>query len=303
MDLTPRLLEQFVVLAEERHFGRAAERLSMSQPPLSQALQRLERQLGVPLLVRSTRAVRLTPAGEAFAQDARRLLDAQASAVERARRIAHGAEGELQLGYVSGLAHAFLPRLLREARQHLPGLRLHLHQNLSSELVASVRSGFLDLAFVRGPVADADGVDLQDLGSERLVVALPEEHSLAGRDILRLDDLVDEDFALPSLTALAALAEQVSAACRAVGFTPRELARADSLSGLLAGVAAGGAVALVPEQVGASRPAGVVFRPLEDPTGFLAVATFAATRDHQKDPAVLRLLDLLESFDDAGRGE
>ncbi|WP_223281096.1 LysR family transcriptional regulator [Streptomyces antnestii] len=295
MDLTQRVLEQFVVLAEERHFGRAAERLSMSQPPLSQAIQRLERRLGVRLVERSTRAVRLTPAGEAFAQDARHLLQAQHAAVERARRIAHGTEGELHLGFVSGLAHAFLPRVLRAAQNQLPGLRLHLHQNASVELAAMVRSGRLDLAFVRGPLADADALDLHPLAVERLAVALPEGHPLAHHASLRLSDLATEDFALPSLTALAGLAEQVTSACRAAGFAPRDAARADSLPGLLSHVAAGNCVCLVPEQVRESALPAVAFRTLKDTSGNLALSILAATRAGQDDPAVRRILALLET--------
>lgn len=292
MDLTTRLLEQFVVLAEEEHFGRAAERLSMSQPPLSQAIQRLERGLGVRLLERSTRAVRLTAAGAAFARDARHLLEAQQAAVGRARRIADGAEGELHLGFISGISYTFLPRVLRLTRDRFPGLRLHLHQNTSAELASMVRSGRLDLAFVRGPLADPDGLDLRTVAAERLAVALPAGHPLAERATLRLTDLAGENFSLPSLTALAGLAEQVAAACRAAGFAPRDGARADSLPGLISHVAAGSCVCLVPEQVPAGALPGVVFRTLETTRrdDDLALTVVAAVRAGQRDPAVERVL-------------
>ncbi|MFD9960681.1 LysR substrate-binding domain-containing protein [Amycolatopsis sp. NPDC058986] len=304
MDLTTRLLEQFVVLAEEEHFGRAAERLSMSQPPLSQAIQRLERALGVRLLERSTRAVRLTAAGAAFARDARHLLEAQQAAVGRARRIAHGTEGELHLGFISGITYTFLPRVLRLTRHRFPALRLHLHQNTSVELASMVRSGRLDLAFVRGPLADPDGLDLHEVAAERLAVALPADHPLAERTALRLADLAGESFALPSLTALAGLAEQVTAACRAAGFAPRDGARADSLPGLISHVAAATCVCLVPAQVQTGALPGVVFRTLETtrPQGHdddaggtddLTLTIIAATRAGQRDPAVHRVLALL----------
>ncbi|QKV96213.1 LysR family transcriptional regulator [Streptomyces sp. NA02950] len=295
MDLTQRVLEQFVVLAEERHFGRAAERLSMSQPPLSQAVQRLERRLGVTLLERSTRTVRLTPAGDAFAHDARHLLEAQNAAVERARRIAHGTEGELHLGFISGLAYTFLPGVLRLSRAHLPDLRIHLHQHSSAELVSRVRSGTIDLAFVRGPLADTDALTLRAIEGERLCVALPATHPLADREQLRLADLAHEDVALPSLTALAGLAEQVVTACRAEGFAPRDAARADSLSGLLSHVAAGHCVCLVPEQVRSGALPGVTFRSLADTdtSGHLTLSVLAATRAGHDDPAVRRILGLL----------
>lgn len=295
IDLSARMLEQFVVLAEERHFGRAAERLSMSQPPLSQAIQRLERRLGVTLIERSTRSVRLTSAGEAFARDASHLLQAQRAAVERARRIGRGNEGELHLGFVSSLAYGFLPGLLRAAHSRLPGLRLQLHQNSSADLTARVRSGRLDLAFVRGPVADPSGLDLRPVGSERLAVALPEGHPLADRASLGLADLADEGFVLPSLATLAHLAERVTAACRAAGFIPRDVARADSLPGLISQVAAGYGVCLVPEEVRNGALGLAVFRTLAD-TGendHLSLSIIAATRSGSNDPAVRRVLALL----------
>ncbi|MEU5852718.1 LysR substrate-binding domain-containing protein [Saccharopolyspora shandongensis] len=295
IDLTQRVLEQFVTLAEERHFGRAAERLSMSQPPLSQAIQRLERRLGVSLIQRSTRSVELTPAGEAFAHDARHLLQAQDAAIERTRRIADGTEGELHLGFIGGLAYTFLPRVLRAAHDQLPRVRLHLHQHYSAGLAAMVRSGELDVAFVRGPLADPEGLTLHTITTEQVAVALPETHPLAQRPSLCLADLATENFALPSQATLTDLAEQVMAACRAAGFAPRDAARADSLPGLLSHVAAGNCVCLVPEQVCDGALPGVTFRTFEGTPQTPILSVLAAIRAGREDPAVNRLLELLSA--------
>jgi DNA-binding transcriptional LysR family regulator len=293
MELTQRILQQFVVLAEEQHFGRAAERLAISQPPLSQAIQRLERGLKVQLLDRSSRGARLTPAGRAFAEDARRLLDAQDAAVDRARRIADGREGELRLGFIGSLGYDLLPRLLRRSHADLPGLRLHVSLHPSAELAGMLLSGALDLALVRLPVTGSEQLTVQRLGVERLVAALPEGHPLAAEPALDLRDLADQEFALPKPSALPGLAEQVALACAQAGFTPRPLGQADDLPGLLGFVAAGLCLALVPEQVRCLPVPGVIYRPLRGDSPYLESTVAALHRADGQDAAVRRLLEIL----------
>ncbi|KOV60558.1 LysR family transcriptional regulator [Streptomyces sp. MMG1121] len=290
MELTQRMLQQFVVLAEEQHFGRAAERLAMTQPPLSQAIQRLERGLGAALFDRIGRGVRLTPAGSAFAEDARRLLEAQAAAVERARRIARGHEGELRIGFISSLGYGFLPRLLRRTHAELPGLRLHLSQHPSAELVDMVHTGALDLALVRLPVTGTAGLTVRHIGVERLVAAVPEHHVLAARPSLGLRELAEHAFALPRPGALPGLARQVALACAQAGFTPRPLGRADDLPGLLSYVAAGLCLALAPEQVRSLGLSGVTYRPLHGDGTHLETTVAAVHRPDGHDAAVEQIL-------------
>ncbi|AJC60901.1 MULTISPECIES: LysR substrate-binding domain-containing protein [Streptomyces] len=296
MDLSKRLLEQFLAVAEEKHFGRAAESLSMSQPPLSQAIQRLERGLGVTLLERgpsSPRGVRLTPAGTAFATEARRLLDSQSAAIERVRRVAHGLEGDVRVGYVSILSHRHLPWLLRATAEELPGLRVHLHQDSTATLAEMLRAGTLDLAFVRDPSPLSDDLAVRDFAVERIVAALPHEHRLAGADAIALTDLRDEDFVLPSGDALPSLAQQAQLACRDAGFTPRCRAGADDLTGLLGYVAAGLCVSLLPEDLRDFPIPGIAFVPLRGSSPHLET-TIAAVHRPDADAAVLRLLDLIQ---------
>ncbi|MER7848385.1 LysR family transcriptional regulator [Kitasatospora sp. NPDC096077] len=291
MELTPRLLEQFVVLAEERHFGHAAQRLSMSQPPLSQAIQRLERGLGVLLLERTSRGVRLTAAGAAFAADAKRLLEAQESAVARVRRIARGAEGTVRLGYVSSLGYWHLPQLLALAAREAPGLDLVVRQRGSAELAEQVRQGAVDLALVRLPVSDRTELEVREVAEERTVLAVPVGHPLAGAASVPLARLRDEEFATADEAAVPRIRELIGAACREAGFEPRIRARAEDLTSMLGHTAAGVCVAFVPERVAAPGHARVCFVPVEG--GERLVTTVAALSRPDADPAVATLLELL----------
>ncbi|MFC9763460.1 LysR substrate-binding domain-containing protein [Rhodococcus jostii] len=291
MDFSRRLLEQFVVLAEELHFSRAAERLSMSQPPLTQAIKRLEKTIGVPLLERSTRQVQLTPAGKAFALDARHLLDAQSSATARARRIAQGAEGVLRLGFISGASYTSVPRLIGMIHDSLPGLRIHLYQRTSAELADMVRGRRLDFAVVRAPLTDPEHLEIRFLHDEPLVCALPAEHDLASRDSIALADLRDQDFALPSATALPELTQLIYLGCRAGGFEPRDGGRADSLMGMLGLVAAAHCVCLVPREIRDGAVPGIAYRPLAADAPCLPTLVIATAA--RNDPLVDRVMALI----------
>ncbi|WP_179276121.1 LysR family transcriptional regulator [Rhodococcus sp. 06-235-1A] len=291
MDVSPRLLEQFLVLAEEQHFRRAAERLSMSQPPLTQAINRLEKVIGVRLLERSTRRVTLTPAGVAFAVDARHLLDAQQSAVERAHRIDSGAEGVLRLGFVTSVSYRLLPDLVRLLHTHLPGVRLHLHQNNSGEMTDMVRQRRLDVALIRAPVLDSHELDISMLEDERFALAVPSDGSLASETSVSLSDLREEPFALPSGADMPGLAEAVYSYCRQAGFEPRDGGRATTLPGLIALVAGGGCVCLVPGGVRDATSPGITFVGLDDDR-HTTQTLFVARKIHH-DPVVDRVLELI----------
>lgn len=292
MEYSRRLLEQFVVLAEEGHFTRAAQRLSMAQPPLSQAIQRLERALGVQLLERNTRHVVLTPAGEAFAADAQYLLDAHISAEQRAVRIARGTEGTLRIGFISGVSYAAVPRLIGEIRNALPAVRVHLHQRTSPELATMVRDGRLDIALVRAPLTDAGGLDTRLLEDEPLICALPVTYELASMSQISLSDLRTEAFALPSVSELPGLAELIYAICRAEGFEPLDGGRADSLPGLLSLVVAGICVCLVPHEMQSVTFPSIVYRPLS--RGSVHLQTLVITNASRKDPVVARTLEIID---------
>ncbi|MGW2937492.1 LysR substrate-binding domain-containing protein [Streptomyces sp. NPDC001156] len=294
ISLTVRLLEQFLVVADEKHFGRAAERLGMSQPPLSQSIQRLERGLGVRLFERGPGGVRLTSAGAAFVLDARRLLDAQEAAIERVRRVASGLEGDIHVGYVTILSHLYVPRLLRAVAEEMPGLRVHLHQDSSVAIAEKVRSGTLDLGYLRDASTLSGDLASEVFAVERLTAALPQDHPLAEADQIGLEDLRDHDFVLPNVTALPALAEQVHLACRQAGFTPRRRAVADDLSGLLSYVASGLCVSLLAEGLQDFGVPGIAFVPVRGSSPYLETTVFAVYRP-DADAAVLRVLEVIRA--------
>lgn len=291
IDFSRRLLEQFVVVAEERHFTRAAERLSMSQPPLTQAIKRLEKTLGVALLERNTRQVQLTQAGKAFALDARHLLDAQSSAAERAQRIAQGIEGSLRLGFISGGSYTSVPQLVRMIHQNLPGLRIHLYQRTSADLADMIRSRRLDFAVIRAPLTNTDDLDIRVLHDEPLVCAIPTEHVLAAQPSIGMSDLRNEFFALPSATALPELTALIYSGCRSGGFEPLDGGRADSLMGMLGLVAAAGCVCLVPREIRDGTVPGVAYAPLTGDVPVLRTQIIAHST--RSDPLIDQVMALV----------
>jgi DNA-binding transcriptional LysR family regulator len=291
MELTKRLLEQFLAVAEERHFGRAAERLSMRQPPLSQAIQRLERGIGVPLLQRGPRGVCLTPAGALFATDAQRILSLQESAIGRARRVADGLEGDIGVGYVTLLGLRYLPRLLCAAARETPGLRIKLHETSSAAVAERVHSGTLDLGFLRDPSFIPADVVPQPIAVERLAAALPNDHRLANASAITLRELREDDFVLPDAALLPALAQQLQLACQEEGFTPRMRVTAGGLTGLLSYVTSGLCVSLLPEGLSELSLPGLASIPILGTSPYLDTRIIAVHR-RDADPAVHRLLDL-----------
>jgi DNA-binding transcriptional LysR family regulator len=294
MELTQRLLEQFLAVANERNIGRAAERLSMTQPPLTQAIQRLERTMGVKLFDRTARGVELTAAGRSFREDAERLSAAHDAAIRRTRRVAAGLQGVVDIGFAVSLAYRFAPDLLRAGAEALPEVTLHLVQTRTMHMFDAVRSGQLDMAFTRGPVEGVDGLVVSEVGRENTVVVLPRHHRLAEKRTVALADLRDEPLVLPSEQSLPGVAAQMRSAFREAGVTPRIAAHTDELAGMMTYPIAGLAVCLVPEQIVALRHPEVVYRTLSDQLPSLITRIVAVHRP-RVDRAVVRLLELATS--------
>ncbi|MFD6095681.1 LysR family transcriptional regulator [Nocardiopsis flavescens] len=184
-------LRGFVAVAEELHFGRAAERLSMTQPPLSRQIQKLEREVGVLLLERDRRHVVLTAAGEAFLAEARRLLALAERAPDLAQRISAGSSGTLRIGFTAASSYGVLGRLLNAVEEQLPEIDIELAEMVTREQVAALSSGELDLGLGRPPF-DSEVFGSRIHHREQLLVAVPREHPLAARPgPLRPDDLID----------------------------------------------------------------------------------------------------------------
>jgi DNA-binding transcriptional LysR family regulator len=286
-----RHLRYFAAVAETLHFGRAAERLHMAQPPLSQAIRQLEAEMGVTLFTRTTRHVALTPAGAAFEREVRRILQSIEDGVTRARRIGDGHAGVLQVAFTGTAAFEQLPRIARTVQQQLPEVVLEFHTDLLTPAQEEgLLHGQLDLGVLRPPLRSADLVT-RPIASEPLLVVMAEDHPLAGAGDLQLSHLRDEAFVLyaaPGSVVNAAVARS----CLAAGFTPRVAYRVEGTSVLLALVAGGVGVALVPASVQATSVEGAVYREV---AGVEHVDLAIAHRRDDDSPLLHRLLRTLEA--------
>lgn len=288
-----RHLRYYVAVAEECHFGRAAARLHIAQPPLSQQIKQLEAELGVQLLTRSTRRVQLTPAGERYLDRAREILARVESAGDEARRVAAGRSGRVAIGFTGSATYELLPAVSRTLRAVLPDVEVELRgEMLTPHQVAGLRSGDLDIGVLRPPVSDAD-LTVRVVRRERLVVALPAGHPLAGVDRIGLADLAGDPFVTYPAHGRSVVYEAVLAACRDAGFEPSAVEVAET-STLLSLVAAGRGVALVPESVQHLQLTGATYRPLVRPEPTVELA-FAHRRDDTS-PLVREVLAVLDEL-------
>ncbi|TQK29195.1 LysR substrate-binding domain-containing protein [Arthrobacter sp. SLBN-53] len=282
-------LSCFIAVAEELHFGRAAERLHMTQPPLSRQIQQLEAELGVQLIDRTTRTVTLTPAGAAFLPDARRILQLAESAALTVKRVPAGDLGTVVVGFTAASAHAVLPRLLERTREKLPDVKLELREMVSSVQIEALMSGDIDLGMARPPLK-RPGIVSRPLLHEQLVAALPAGHPLVGQARqLTLNDLDGEDVVMYSPVEARYFNELLISTFTIAGATPRYVQFVTQVHTMLVLVRSGIGIALVPASAATLHPEGVVFRTIgafrERP-----VELDACWRQDSTNPALLRLL-------------
>jgi DNA-binding transcriptional LysR family regulator len=264
-----RWIEAFLAVAEELHFGRAAERLHMAQSPLSQTIRRLERHVGTPLFERTTRAVALTSAGHAFVPHARRIL-AEADLAMRATSAGPGeVYGSVRIGFSGALNHLTLPPLTRALRTRHPHIALELVDRvITDDAVDLVERGALDVAFVGLPVPGSPVT--RTITIEPLGAALPSDHPLADRERVPLAELAGEDWVL--MPGQSALRTVIVSACHAAGFRPRTAQEVKDPYVVLSLVAAGLGVSLAPTCLRPIMPAGAVWVPLAPPVPQLHAA-------------------------------
>lgn len=254
-------LRYFVAVAEDLHFGRAAERLFMAQQPLSRQIQRLENELGVKLFECTTRRVALTPAGTAFLEEARRTLAALDRAVETARRAARGEVGTLRVGYTATALYNVLPEAVQVFRGRHPVVQLELSEMSSAGLERALLAGDIQAALLYGAVEDAS-VESVVLLEEPLVAALPERHRLAERPAVALRELAAEPFVLFPRHLRPSLHDQMIGFCRLAGFSPNTVQEAAPEQTIIGMVASGIGIALVFSCLQNLRRPGVIYRPL-----------------------------------------
>ena len=273
-----RHLRYFQAVAEELHFGRAAEHVHIAQPALSQQIRQLEKDLGVELLKRTTRNVELTAAGVAYLKKTTAILDAVDDAAAQARRIAEGAEGRFAIGCVGSATYSVLPRLVRGLSESLPGVEVTVHgEMLAPAQIDALLAGDIDLALLRPPLQHAALV-AKTVRRDRLLAALPSNHRLARRARLRVDDLRDEEFIAYASHGRSVMSGVISAVCADAGFVPRIRHEVMETSTLVTLVAAGLGVAIVPAPTAAVGIPGVRFTPLLPSTlGIDLVVAYAPT--------------------------
>jgi DNA-binding transcriptional LysR family regulator len=256
-----RHLRAFAAVAEELHFGRAAARLHMAQPPFSQQIKQLERDLGVQLLQRTTRAVRLTNAGTVFLEHAHRVLAEADRARESVLLAEQGERGEIRVGLTGVTTWRLLPRMTRVYRERYPLVRLELHPAVfSGAQLGALFDGSIDVGFLRAPVPPL--LASRMLLDEPLVAVLPEEHALAGSAAVALADLADENFVSYPARQGSSLRDTAMNACYSVGFAPRIVQEAPDTYTVVALVGAAVGVALLPASAERLQLEGVVFRPV-----------------------------------------
>jgi DNA-binding transcriptional LysR family regulator len=290
MDL--RQLRSFAALAEEQHFGRAARRLHIAQPALSQQVKQLEREFGVVLVNRTTRRVELTEAGRRLADHARTVLGSVDRAAADMALVASGHAGRVSAGFIGTATYDLLPLAAREVRGALPEVQLDLHgELLSPALVEGLVDGTYDLVVLRPDGVRRPEVEVRVLRTERLVAVLPDRHPLAARDRVDLAALAAEPFVMH--VAGSAIHEHVLAACAAAGFRPAPVMEVGETATLVVFVAAGLGVALVPEPVRRLSLDGVAYVAL---TGAPTVDLALAIRAGERSPAVRRVADIVAAL-------
>lgn len=260
-----RHLRAFVALAEERHFGRAAQRLAMTQPPLTTAIQQLEASVGARLFERNSRGVTLTAAGAALLPRARALLEQAQAAAREARDVGQGLAGQLRIGFAGTVLYRGLPEVLRRFAAAHPRLRLTLQELSSAEQLVELVHDRLDLGFVHTSRVPA-GFSQIRVSSQPFMACLPAGHALAGRDAgtgpLALQALHGDPFAIVVRAVSPDYHDRILAACADAGFEPRLGFELRHWLSVVSVIAQGLGVGLVPAALQQAGLPGVVFRPL-----------------------------------------
>lgn len=296
LPLDLKLLRHFVVLAEELHFGRAAQRLNISQPPLSKQIQQLEERLGVPLFDRGRRGVRLTPAGETLAHEARRLLAQSEFAVRAVQSTVDGHIARVRIGFIPAALFMEVEHVFREISEQLPGVQTAWEEMSSTEQVQALLHDHIDLGFAHAPQG-LGHMASRLVGRAALAVAIPERHPMAAVPSLKLADLAEDAFiSLPHEIA-PGFHDLAISICLAAGFSPRIRHYARRFLSVISLVSMGQGVTIVPQSLQRASVPGVVFKPLSDVTAYAEYSVIWNPRNRL--PAVERILTLLGSRETA----
>jgi DNA-binding transcriptional LysR family regulator len=285
-----RHLRYFLAVAEELNFTRAAKRLNIAQPPLTQQIKALEAEMGVALFDRTGYRVELTDAGRSFVPQVARILADVRNAVVIAKRAAVGEVGHVRVGFTESASfNPLVTATFRSFRTAYPEVELSLEESPSTVLANALREGRIDAAFVRPPLRTGEGIALHLIDEEEMVVAVPTSHPLALRTELEITDLAEETFVLYPRTERPGLADTVIAACEKAGFAPKVKQFTPQLSSTINLVAAALGISIVPSSMRGLQPQAVTYKRLRDPklTALLGIAH----RSAESSAPVLRFVE------------
>ena len=259
-----RHLRYFVAVAEELHFRRAAERLGIKQPPLSLQIRQLERELDTSLFHRLTRGVELTESGVLLFDEARGILDQVKRIKAGVQSRARGETGNIHLGFAGATCfQPLVPGIIRAHRERYPSVLVSPEERNTPVLIAGLRSGEIDVAFIRPPLSDGEGLEVELLVEEPMVIVLPESHPRAGDRTMPLAALAEETLILFPRTAGPGLHDAIIASCQQAGFSCKLGQDAPQISTMVHMVAAGFGVSIVPQSIAQIHLAGVAYIHIE----------------------------------------
>ncbi|QKQ76295.1 LysR family transcriptional regulator [Nostoc sp. TCL240-02] len=286
-----RHLRYFVTLAEELHFGRAAERLHIAQPPLSQQIRQLEKELGFELFHRTKRNVQLTEAGQVFLGEVQQIMRQLQQAIQVGQQTSRGEIGQLVVGFVSSAAYNILPTILRTFRSYVPGVSIELHELTTDQQLEWLREGRMDVGLLRPPVEE-NRFSCETIFQESLMVALPEAHLLASQSDVCLASLANEPFILFPRILAPGLYDLIISVCQQAGFSPKVAQEAIQMQTIVSLVAAEMGVAIVPASLQNLQRIGVVYKTLEEAIPKVSIAMI--WRKNETSPIVQRFLEIVK---------
>ena len=291
-----RHLRYFIAVAEELHFGRAAKRLVMSQPPLSQQIKLLEEEIGVILLKRTKRQVVLTAAGKVFLDEARKSVAQAEHAIRLAQRAARGEIGQLSVGFVSSAVYGKIPFIFSLMRSRYPGVSLLLQDLTSEEQVEALKVNRIDVGLVRPPVANAESLVMRVIWREDLMVALPEDNPLSRKDEIAIEWLAEESFIQIPRHVAPGFYDQCIQICARAGFSPKIVQEARTTPTIVSLIAGGMGVSILPASLRSLQRSGVVYRPLKMPVPTTDMAVIWRPADES--PTLRSFLEIIEEVEE-----
>ncbi len=256
-----RHFRYFIMVAEEQNFSRAAERLNIAQPPLSQQIRDLEEELGFLLFDRSKRQLQLTQAGQWFLERAYRIFNQLETAKEEARKISQGQIGQLAIGYVNFAFYTLAIDIIKIFRSDFPNVKLVLRELLTSEQFAALPTSEIDLGIAIMPIKN-ENLAFEVISYDKFVIVLPENHPMADKPCLHLEDLANEQFIMMPRQVKSIFADKVWGMCQRAGFVPKVSQEIIQMSSGISMVAAGVGIGIMPACVQNSGTKGVVFKPV-----------------------------------------